>query len=93
MEPKGSPLLTRGKAGPHKIQGIGANFVPKILDPDVLDAVEDVSDEDAVECARNLAKEEGIFVGISSGAAIQAAKTLRRTGKRATSLLSFPTAV
>ena len=90
VEPKGSPLLTRGKAGPHKIQGIGANFVPKILDPDVLDAVEDVSDEDAMECARNLAKEEGIFVGISSGAAIQAAKNLASHGEKGNIVVILP---
>ena len=90
VEPAGSPLLSEGKAGSHKIQGIGANFVPKILDPDILDAVEDVSDEDAVECARNLAKEEGIFVGISSGAAIQAAKNLASHGEKGNIVVILP---
>ena len=90
VEPAGSPVLSKGVAGPHKIQGIGANFVPKILDPDVLDAVEDVSDEDAVECARNLAKEEGIFVGISSGAAIQAAKNLASHGEKGNIVVILP---
>ncbi len=90
VEPKGSPLLTRGKAGAHKIQGIGANFVPKILNPDFLDAVEDVSDEDAIECAQNLAKEEGIFVGISSGAVIQAAKNLASHGEKGNIVVILP---
>ena len=84
------PVLSKGVAGSHKIQGIGANFVPKILDPDVLDAVEDVSDEDAMECARNLAKEEGIFVGISSGAAIQAAKNLASHGEKGNIVVILP---
>ena len=90
VEPATSPVLSKGTAGAHKIQGIGANFVPKILDPDVLDAVEDVSDEDAMECARNLAKEEGIFVGISSGAAIQAAKNLASHGEKGNIVVILP---
>lgn len=90
VEPKGSPLLTRGKAGPHKIQGIGANFVPKILNPDLLDAVEDVSDGDAVDCAKELARNEGIFVGISSGAAIQAAKNLSSRGEKGNIVVILP---
>ena len=73
VEPLESPLLTQGTAGPHKIQGIGANFVPDILDQSVLDQVIDVSSDVALEWARRAAKEEGLFVGISAGAALAAA--------------------
>jgi cysteine synthase A len=73
VEPYNSPLLTRGKSGPHKIQGIGANFIPKILNKDIIDEIITVKDEDAFLIARRLAKEEGIFAGISSGAAVWAA--------------------
>jgi len=68
VEPKDSPLLTEGKAGPHKIQGLGANFVPDTLNRDIYDAVADVSIEDAVSTARALGTHEGILGGISSGA-------------------------
>lgn len=70
VEPKSSPLLTKGVAGPHKIQGIGANFIPNVLDQEVVDTIIDVSDVDALENARLLAKLEGLFVGISSGASL-----------------------
>lgn len=70
VEPLSSPLLTRGVAAAHKIQGIGANFVPSILRKDLIDEVVDVRDEDAYRFTRFLAKEEGLFVGISSGAAV-----------------------
>ncbi|MCA5922114.1 cysteine synthase A [Curtobacterium oceanosedimentum] len=73
VEPKDSPLLTEGKAGPHKIQGIGANFVPEVLDRSVIDEVFDVELDDALRVARALATEEGILSGISSGAIIHAA--------------------
>ena len=73
VEPKDSPLLTEGKAGPHKIQGIGANFVPEVLDQSVIDEVFDVELDDALRVARALATEEGILSGISSGAIIHAA--------------------
>ncbi|MEK6345399.1 MAG: cysteine synthase A, partial [Curtobacterium sp.] len=73
VEPKDSPLLTEGKAGPHKIQGIGANFVPEVLDRSVIDEVFDVELDDALRVARDLGTQEGILSGISSGAIIHAA--------------------
>ena len=76
MEPEASALLTTGKAGPHKIQGLGANFIPDILDRKVLDDVYTVSNEDAIETARKLASEEGILGGISTGANVYAALRL-----------------
>lgn len=74
VEPESSPLLSKGTAGAHKIQGIGANFVPAVLDTAVLDEILTVSDEDAYTEAVKLAKTEGLLVGISSGAALSAAK-------------------
>lgn len=73
VEPKDSPLLTEGHPGPHKIQGIGPNFVPAILDRDVIDEVIDVELDDALRLARETAAKDGILVGMSSGAAIWAA--------------------
>lgn len=73
VEPLSSPLLSNGMAGAHKIQGIGANFVPENFDRNVIDEIYTVSDEDAIETARKCAKKEGILCGISSGAAIYVA--------------------
>ncbi|ARJ06467.1 cysteine synthase [Cnuibacter physcomitrellae] len=85
VEPKDSPLLTEGKAGPHKIQGIGANFVPEILDREVYDEIIDVTLDDSLRLARELAAKEGIFAGISSGAimwaALEVAKRPENAGK------------
>ncbi len=73
VEPVDSPVLSGGSAGPHKIQGIGAGFVPEILNPCVIDEIIKVSNEDAGIVARRIAREEGILAGISSGAAMWAA--------------------
>ena len=78
VEPAGSPVLTKGTPGPHKIQGIGAGFVPETLDTDVYDEVIAVENEDALETGRTLARKEGLLVGISSGAAVYAATVLAK---------------
>ena len=73
VEPKGSPVLSEGHPGPHKIQGIGAGFVPKTLDTSIYDKVVTAVEEDAYKAARDMGKREGILVGISSGAALSVA--------------------
>jgi len=73
VEPSGSPYLTKGQAGPHKLQGIGAGFVPKVLDTTVYDEIIPVENEDAFVMGRLLGQKEGMLVGISSGAALWAA--------------------
>lgn len=78
VEPKDSAVLSGGKPGPHMIQGIGAGFVPKVLNVDVIDQIIPVSNEDAFATARMLAKTEGVFAGISSGAILYAASTMAK---------------
>lgn len=78
VEPASSPVITQGKAGPHKIQGIGAGFVPDILNTDILDEVLTVTNEDAYATTKELARTEGLLAGISSGAAIYAATQLAK---------------
>lgn len=91
VEPKASAVLSGKPAGPHKIQGIGAGFVPEILNREVIDRIITVSDEDAFNTAHRLAKEEGLFVGISSGAACFAAlNTARELGKGKTVVVVLP---
>jgi cysteine synthase A len=91
VEPKDSPLLTEGKAGPHKIQGIGANFIPEVLDRSVIDEVFDVELDDALRVARALATQEGILSGISSGAIVHAALEIaarpENAGKRVVAIV------
>ncbi|ENQ3080761.1 cysteine synthase A [Bacillus multifaciens] len=91
VEPSDSPVLSGGKPGPHKIQGIGAGFVPGTLDTDVYDEVIQVKAEQAFEYARKVAREEGILVGISSGAAIYAAaEVAKKLGKGKKVLVIIP---
>lgn len=87
VEPKDSPLLTEGTAGPHKIQGIGANFVPEVLDRESYDEIIDVAIDDAVRVARELGTEEGILGGISSGAIVWAALELAKRPENAGKLI------
>ena len=92
VEPTDSPLLSKGISGPHGLQGIGANFVPETLDTDIYDEIITVSTEEAFAAAKNLAKSEGVLVGISSGAALHAAKEIalrpENDGKRIVVLLA-----
>jgi cysteine synthase A len=87
VEPDGSPVLSGGQRGPHPIQGIGAGFVPDVLNMDVVDEIVRVKNEDAFQIARRMAREEGLLVGISSGAAVWAALQLARRPANAGKLL------
>lgn len=91
VEPASSPILNGGESGPHRIQGIGANFIPKNYNGELVTEVIDVTDEEAMDTARALAREEGLLVGISSGAAVSAATRIARRarwqGKRIVVLL------
>ncbi len=78
VEPKSSPVLNGGKSGPHKIQGIGAGFIPKTYDASVIDEVFDVDNDDAIRTGREVARQEGLLVGISAGAALFAATEIAR---------------
>jgi cysteine synthase A len=88
IEPFDSPLITKGKSAPHKIQGIGANFIPSIYDSTVVDEVVTIKTEDAYETCRNVAKNEGLLVGISSGSALFVASEIAKNteGKRIVAL-------
>lgn len=92
VEPLDSPMLSKGKAGAHKIQGIGAGFIPQVLDTKIYDEIIPVTNEDAFFMGKEIAKKEGIFVCISSGAALYAAKqvALREENKGKTIVVMFP---
>lgn len=92
VEPTGSPILSQGKKGKHSIQGIGAGFIPDTLNTEIYDEIVQVRDEDALESARNLGKSDGVFVGISSGAALWAAKEIaaRPENKEKTIVVIMP---
>ena len=91
VEPKSSPVLSGGEPGPHMIQGIGAGFVPQVLNRAVIDEIITVADEDAYDLSRRLAREDGIFAGISCGAACWGAfKVARDLGPGKTVVVVFP---
>ena len=83
VEPLSSPVLNGGQSGPHKIQGIGAGFVPKTYDASLIDEVLDIDNDDAIRTGRELAQQDGLLVGISSGAAAYAASVLAKRPENA----------
>ncbi len=91
LEPESSPLISKGTAGPHKLQGMGANFIPEILNQNVIDDVLRITNEEAYEMARKLATQEGIFAGVSSGANLAGAlKIAKKLGKGKTVVTVLP---
>lgn len=90
VEPYDSPLLSQGKAGPHGLQGIGANFVPEVLDTDIYDEIITVTTDEAMEAMKTLAQSEGLFAGITSGAAVNAAIRLaKRAENKGKTIVAF----
>ena len=87
VEPARSPMIAEGRAGPHSIQGIGANFIPEVFGRDLMDEVVAVSDEDAQETSRRLAREEGLLVGVSAGANVWASLQVGRRPENAGKLI------
>jgi cysteine synthase A len=90
VEPAGSPLLSGGQAGPHGLQGIGANFIPKVLNQSIYDRIVQVTEQEAYEAARLLGRTEGILVGISSGAALYAALEIAKDNPGKTIVVLLP---
>jgi cysteine synthase A len=90
VEPAASPLLSAGKAGPHGLQGIGANFIPSVLDQSVIDRIIPVTEEQAYEAARHLGKTEGLLVGISAGAALHGAQLVAKENPDANIVVLLP---